>query len=335
MLQLHLISGFGPRSFLQLREKYGGDLGQMAADQRVHELIATCDVAELEYVAGGYDFVCWGEDLYPRMLQQIHDPPLVLFWLGNVELLNRASVAMVGTRSYSNYGADVARTVAEALTAAGQVVVSGMALGIDAIAHQRVLAADGATVAVLASAVDRPTPAANYQLYSQILEKDGLIVSEQIPGRQLHKQQFASRNRLISGMAQTTVVIEAGERSGSLITARCAFDQNREVFAVPGSIFNQRSAGTHKLIAEQIATPLYDIRRQLGSVSDIDFSALAAQLTEAELLVVQQLAGGWISADQLGQNLPQLDASAILSLLSKLELAGVVESRSGEYGLVR
>ena len=185
----------------------------------------------------------------PPLLRSIHDPPVGLFVRGAapLELLARPAVAIVGARACSGYGSSVARSLARELAAAGLVVVSGLARGIDGEAHRGALDAEGATVAVLGCGVDRDYPAAHANLARRIAET-GLVVSEYAPGVEPAPWRFPARNRVVAGLAAVTVVVEARERSGALITADLALEEGREVLAVPGEITSALSAGTNGLL---------------------------------------------------------------------------------------
>ena len=185
---------------------------------------------------------------YPRLLAAIHDPPPGLFvrGCGSDELLSQTAVAVVGARACSSYGRSVARSLGRELAAAGLVVVSGMARGIDGDVHRGALEA-GVTVAVLGCGIDRDYPAAHAELARRICER-GLIVSEYEPGIEPAPWRFPARNRIIAGLCEATVVVEARERSGALITADFALEEGRDVFAVPGEITSALSAGTNALI---------------------------------------------------------------------------------------
>lgn len=201
----------------------------------------TRDVAALrEHV------VTIADDAYPQLLREIIDPPLALHVRGDVSLLATASIAIVGSRRASPYGTNAAQHLAKQLAPA-LTIVSGLARGIDAAAHYAALAANGRTIAVLGTGIDIVYPRSNARLFREI-ETHGLIVSELAPGTPPKPEHFPIRNRIISGLTLGTIIVEATSRSGSLITARMAAEQGREVFAVPGSIFSAGSEGTHRLI---------------------------------------------------------------------------------------
>jgi DNA processing protein len=183
---------------------------------------------------------------YPPMLREIFDPPLALHVRGDVSLLARPALAMVGSRRASPYGVNAATHLTRAIAPSGLTIVSGLALGIDAAAHCAALDSGGTTIAVLGTGIDVVYPRSNARLFRRI-ETAGLIVSEFPPGTPPRKENFPIRNRLISGLSHGTVIVEATKHSGSLITARMAAEQGREVFVVPGSIFSAGSEGTHRL----------------------------------------------------------------------------------------
>lgn len=205
-----------------------------------------------------------GEALYPQLLRTIVDPPGVLFCKGNPALLNRPSLAVVGARQATAAGLENAFAFARALAEAGLVVTSGLARGIDGAAHRGALAAGGPTMAVLGSGCRRIYPPEHASLAGQIADC-GAIVSEQLPDAPPHKAHFPRRNRLISGMTLGTLVVEAGLKSGALITAHSAAEQGREVFAIPGSIHNPMAKGCHHLLRQgaKLIESLGDILEEL------------------------------------------------------------------------
>ena len=267
---------------------------------------------------------------FPRLLHAIHDPPPGLFVRGEngPDLLRRAAVAVVGARSCSPYGAQVARMLGRELAAAGLVVVSGLARGVDGEAHRGALEVGGATVAVLGCGIDRDYPAAHRELASRI-RATGATVSEYATGVEPAPWRFPARNRVIAGLSAATVVVEARDRSGALITADLALDEGREVFAVPGEITSALSSGTNDLL-KLGASPLTasnDVLDVFGLVAA--GNEPAALGPEAET-VLERLRDGPASADELGRA-TGLDAGALASALTELELAGCAVAGGGVY----
>jgi DNA processing protein len=270
----------------------------------------------------------------PELLRQIHDPPQALFLrgAGEVEVLARSAVAIVGARACSPYGAQVARMLGRELATAGLVVVSGLARGVDGEAHRGVLDVGGVTVAVLGCGIDRDYPAAHAQLARRICER-GLVVSEYEPGVEPAPWRFPARNRIIAGLAAATVIVEARERSGALITADFALEDGREVFAVPGEITGSLSNGTNRLL-RQGATPLTSTEDVLEL-----FGLAASQRPRPPALGVEataalaRLADGAASADELAR-VTRLGPGPLAAALAELELAGLVAEADGCYRVV-
>jgi DNA processing protein len=270
---------------------------------------------------------------FPHGLGAIFDPPAGLFLRGPspVELLDAPCVAVVGARSCSAYGSQVARMLGRELAASGLVVVSGMARGIDGEAHRGALEAGGQTIAVLGCGVDRDYPAAHAELARRICER-GLVVSEYAPGVEPAPWRFPARNRIIAGLAAVTVVVEARERSGALITADLALEEGREVFAVPGEITSALSAGTNRLLALG-AAPLTKVEDVLDSFGIERAEAPAAEVGEAAAHVLARLRDAPFGADELAAAV-ELDAGELAAALSELEVAGLVAEAAGVYRAV-
>jgi len=272
--------------------------------------------------ACGHRFLARSSPDFPPLLRAIHDPPAGLFLRGEGEpgLLARAAVAIVGARASSGYGASVARSLGRELAAAGLVVVSGLARGIDAEAHRGPLEADGTTVAVLGCGIDRDYPAAHAELARRVAGA-GLIVAEYAPGVEPAPWRFPARNRIVAGLCAATVVVEARERSGALITADLALEEGREVFAVPGEITSALSAGTNALL-KLGATPLTGAGDVLASFGIQPEPAQSERSPLLELLPA--------SADELVRR-TGLGADEIARTLVELELAGRVTVADGLY----
>lgn len=277
---------------------------------------------------GGYHFLPRSGVGFPPRLSAIHDPPPGLFLRGGArpEILARPAVAIVGARACSGYGASVARSLGRELAAAGLVVVSGLARGVDAEAHRGALEGGGTTVAVLGCGIDRDYPAAHAELARRVADA-GLIVSEYAPGVEPAPWRFPARNRIVAGLSAAVVVVEARERSGALITADLALEEGREVFAVPGEITSALSAGTNALL-KLGASPLTSATDVLSCFGLESAPAAAAEGPAAELLeLVRERPAG---ADELARR-AGLDAADVARVLVQLELAGLVAAADGIY----
>ena len=258
----------------------------------------------------------------PALLRAIHDPPAQLFLrgAGEPELLAQPAVAIVGARACSPYGAQVARMLGRELAAAGVIVVSGLARGVDGEAHRGALETDGHTVAVLGCGIDRDYPAAHAALARSITERS-LLVSEYEPGVEPAPWRFPARNRIIAGFCAATIVVEARERSGALITADFALEEGREVFAVPGEITSALSAGTNALLRLG-ATPL-------TSSADV-LEAFGINSPQQQAASHPLLALLPASADELVRA-SGLMTGEVIAALAKLELAGLAAEGEGVY----
>jgi DNA processing protein len=279
----------------------------------------------------GLRFVARSDQAFPPLLRAIHDPPPGLFLRGAAEpeLLSRASVAIVGARACSAYGAEVARMLGRELATAGLVVVSGLARGVDGAAHRGALEAGGPTVAVLGCGIDRDYPAAHAGLAREICAR-GLLVSEYAPGVEPAPWRFPARNRIIAGLARATVVVEARERSGALITADLALEEGREVLACPGEITSALSAGTNALLRLG-ATPLTRIEDAL-EVFGLEHPAAPAPPAIGAIAqqVLDRLADAPAGVDELARA-TGLSAAELAGALTELELAGLAAGADGIY----
>ena len=278
-----------------------------------------------------HQLVTWDDSDYPQKLFEIGDAPPVLFHMGRRELLNRPSVAIVGSRQATPQGLDDARAFARALAGAGVTVVSGLAQGIDAAAHQGALAELGGTIAVVGTGLDRVYPAANRKLAHAIAEQ-GSLLSEFVPGTQPLQWHFPRRNRLISGLSRGVLVIEANLSSGSLITARLAGDQGREVMAVPGSIHSPLSKGCHKLIREgaKLVETAQDVLAELGlpAAPGVLPGAVPRTIDERYAPLLAALGAAPIEFDRLVQR-SGMAAQVISAQLTALEIDGHVAAVPG------
>lgn len=301
-----------------------------AIDLAVEKDLLTLD----NYNAG---FIPFTDRAYPLLLNHIDSAPLGLFYRGDIKLLSSPQIAIVGSRKASRGGMETARCFAKSIAQSGFTVTSGIAMGIDAGAHRGALEATGKTIAVIATGIDQIYPYANKNLYQQILES-GLLISEYLPGTPPRRTNFPQRNRIISGLSYGTLVIEAGMRSGSLITARIAADQGREVFAIPGSIHAAGSRGCHYLIRQGAALveSVDDILDELswgGSrtlpsapPADPDAVCLDPELSRIFALIEHSPC----PIDQL-ISLSGLTTEQVSSILIRLELQGLVSESIGGY----
>lgn len=278
---------------------------------------------------------------YPPLLRTIHDPPALLYIRGNPALLQQAQLAMVGSRKASPAGIRAAQALAGQAVQAGLVITSGLALGVDGAAHRGALMAAGKTVAVVATGIDRVYPQRHRAMAAEI-ENVGCLVTEFPPGVPPLPQNFPRRNRIISGLSLGVLVIEAALPSGSLITARTAIEQGREVFALPWSIYHNGGRGCLYLLrdgakmVESIGDvleelgPLYALQQELFSLSADDEQPSVDHLTSRERELLQMVGFEVITVDELVQS-RGLSAAGILADLSSLELGGLIARSGGGY----
>lgn len=278
---------------------------------------------------------------FPALLRDTRDTPLALFTRGNTSLLGEYQLAMVGSRNPTSGGAATARDFARELGSAGLVITSGLALGIDAACHAAALDTVGGTIAVCGTGLDRLYPAGNRELAERIVEK-GLMVSEFPPGTHPRPENFPRRNRIISGLSLGTLVVEAAYRSGSLITARLASEQGREVFAIPGSIHNPLARGCHRLIrdgaklVESASDVLEELGPLLGSMSRQEIGETSKtpahtqpQEDDSEYRALLEKVGFDPTPVDVIVERTGLSANAVSSMLLILELKGKVEATPG------
>lgn len=343
----NLVKGIGAVRLQALRDHFGdlelawqapldalkaAGLSQKLAE-RVTQIRASVDLEKYmaRVAAQGISILTWDDERYPQRLKQIDQPPPVLYERGALSDEDTWAVAVVGTRRVSAYGRQVAEELASFLANHGVTVVSGLARGVDAIAHQSALRSGGRTVAVLGSGVDRIYPPEHAQLAAKIISS-GAILSDYAPGTAPEAANFPPRNRIISGLSMATVVVEAGETSGALITAQFALDQGREVFAVPGTILAAQSMGTNRLIAQgahPLLSPqdLLDVLN-LGRVTEQRQvrKILPGNETEAQLLAV--LTHEPMHMDEI-RNQTGLPIERVSSALVMMELKGMVRQVGG------
>lgn len=275
------------------------------------------------------------DDRYPAMLRTIPDPPAMLFAKGNLDLLTRPAVAIVGSRDHSRYGEEVCRALSRAAAGADLVVVSGMARGLDAVAHGAALDGEGGTIGVLGCGLGVIYPLSNRTLYERV-EREGLLLTEAPPGERPHRGSFARRNRLISGLARVTVVVEAAQVSGTLGTVRCAQEQGRDVLAVPGPITSPVSAGTNNLLREG-AGPLLELRDLLDHYPELTARTADSRVVRESRAMVDRLLSELRREPMLAEDLVErigVPVEEAMEALSILELRGKVRRESGVYRAV-
>jgi DNA processing protein len=299
---------------------------------------------------GGADLVTPADETYPERLREIFDPPAVLWLRGDASLLARPGIAVVGTRHPTPYGAGMAEMLSRDLAAHGLAVFSGMARGVDAAAHRGALQANGKTVAVWGTGIDVIYPKENKRLAEQILESGGAILTEYRMGTFPAPQNFPVRNRILSGMSVGVLVIEAAENSGTRITARCALEQNREIFAVPGNVTSRNSWGPNTLIKqgaklvatwedvwEDLPTEIrLEVEERHGAASFGEAGASLfskPELPEDQKRVFDELKlDQTTQLDELVERLEgDLSSAEIFTALFELELAGHVRAMPGKH----
>lgn len=271
---------------------------------------------------------------YPKLLKEIYDAPPLLYCQGQLPEGINFSLAVVGSRKFSSYGQQATQFLVSRLTQTGLVIISGLALGIDALAHWECLKAGGKTIAVLGSGVNNESiyPAANRNLAEKIITSGGAVISEFPYGTLALSYHFPQRNRIISGLALGTLIIEAAEDSGALITARSALEQNREVFAVPGSMFSANSVGANKLIqaGAKLVTSAEEILEtfSLGNIKELVQAQKAVASTPAEEKLFAVISREPTHINELTRA-SQLDTATINATLLTMELKGYVRNLGG------
>lgn len=343
------VNGIGPVRFERLLAHFGtmraaweapsGDLARVL-DRRTHEQLlgarkAIDPAAEYAALVGeGYDVVTLRHDRYPDLLREIPAPPPVLFQRGRVVLEDRRAVAIVGTRRMTHYGRSVAGALAADLARAGVTIVSGLALGVDGVAHAAALEAGGRTIAVMGNGVRRVYPAAHRELARRIAAQ-GAVLSDLHPDAEPDAPNFPARNRLISGLALGVVVVEAPNRSGALITVDFAADQGREVFAVPGPVLADASAGCNRILRDgaRLVRSAEDILEDLRlgeAPKQLALQGTPAGLAEPERRVLSVLTADPRHIDEIAA-LADESIAALASTLMTLELQGYVRNVGAQY----
>jgi DNA processing protein len=299
------------------------DIAQASVRDAERELAAVAAEGGVMLLPGDADF--------PALVMPLEDQPLCLSAVGDLALLHRPAVAIVGSRDHSGYGRDVCDSIASRAAAAGLVVVSGMARGLDAVAHEAALRVGGGTIAVLGNGLGTIYPASNRRLYRQVRER-GLLLTESPCGARPNEGSFPRRNRIIAALARVTVVVEAAANSGALITATVANDLSRDVMAVPGPITSPRSVGTNRLI-QNGAYPLLGIEDLLARFPEASATARQAPTAASlpgplEARQLRRLAASPAHVDDLSRTLDAAPGE-VLAALATLEVQGLVRQEPG------
>lgn len=364
-LGFSLFSGIGPIKFTALLKHFGSAKDAWSAKE--NELKSVLGEAltlqfvgfRKEFLFVDYEkrlkkakvsFITLADDEYPSLLKQTNRPPFVLFAKGNLDCFNDlnhlSSIAVVGTRKITSYGRDVTQLLTTELVSQGFTIVSGLAFGVDAVAHKTAIDNGGKTIAVLGCGVDCCTPTENQSLYEEILDCGGCIISELPLGHPPSKGSFPSRNRIVAGLSLGVLVTEGAEDSGSLITADYALKYNRKVFAVPGPITSGLSKGPYKLIQQgaKLVTNAKDIIQELGITHSASFDSAwdksSGQAgikstksikgsTKEEQVILEILQNEGLHFDEIARK-SGIDSAKLGSLLSLMEVKGII--KSGEFG---
>ncbi|MEZ4516402.1 MAG: DNA-processing protein DprA [Chloroflexota bacterium] len=347
-LGFNRVKGIGPAKLQAILGYFGSaekawqaspeQLEAIGVDVRtIQSFVETRNTADLDQwfaqtIDSNITILTWDSADYPDLLRQIAAPPPVLYVRGQLEPVDQWAVAVVGTRRLSAYGKVITREIVSGLVTNGITIVSGMARGIDAIAHRTALELNGRTIGVLGSGIDELYPPEHKKLAEQICDGQGAIISEYSLGTPPESRNFPARNRVISGLSLGVVVVEAGERSGALITSRFAVEQDREVFAIPGNINSPVSLGTNRLIQEgaKLVTGIDDILDELNLRMVAEQTELLTAVPDSaeEAALLAQLSTSPIHIDELCR-LSGLSSAIVGGTLTLMELKGMVQQVGG------
>ena len=354
-LGFNIVKGIGPAKVQAMLDFFGelsvawaapeDQLERLGIDQRALKTLREARIqldldAELAKVeAAGIQLLTWQMAEYPSYLKETPTPPPLIYLSGDMQEVDRFAVAVVGTRRLTSYGRQVTKDLVTGLVHNGVTVVSGLARGIDAVAHQTAVDLDGRTIAVLGSGLDCIYPSENRMLAKQISEGKGALISEYGLGVRPEAKNFPPRNRIISGLSLGVIVVEAGERSGALITTNFALEQDREVFAVPGNVNSPASMGPNKLIQQgaKLVTSVDDVLEELNlhMVAEKTAVQLALPGTNEEVALYTHLSAQPMHIDDLRRE-TGLSSSEVSSTLTLMELKGMVQQVGGmNYVLCR
>jgi len=354
-LGFSLFPGIGPKKFEKLIQEFGS--AKNAWNSKTEKLIPIVgkslvprfekfrfefNIREIEDELSTKDikYLALSDRIYPNKLKKISNPPIVLYVLGSVDFnfSEEKHLAIVGTRKITTYGKDITKLFSSELATSGLIIVSGLAMGVDAYAHSSCLGSGGKTIAVMGNGVDICFPRENQRIYDEILEKGGSIISEFPPGMSPSAGSFPSRNRIIAGLSDGVLVTEGAQDSGSLITANYGLEFGRKVFAVPGPVTSSLSAAPLKLIekgARLVVTP-DDILKELNvKISKFEKKKMdLVGFSKEEIKIIKLLENENLGFDEIVQKL-KTDSVTIATTLSLLEINGVIKSvSSGRYSLV-
>ena len=347
-LGFNLVKGIGPAKMQALLDAFDSmeaawlatesQLKRLGLDQRaINSLVEARSTIDLNAAwrqvnQAGIQLLTWDDPNYPTYLREIPAPPPALYVQGEIREADRFAVAVVGTRRLTGYGRQVTRDLVAGLVQNGVTVVSGLARGIDAVAHKTAVEMNGRTLAVLGSGLDCVYPTEHRALAQQIAAGHGAIISEYGLGIQPEAKNFPPRNRVISGLSLGVVVVEAGEQSGALITTKFAIEQDREVFAVPGNVTSPASRGPNRLIQQgaKLVTSVEDILEELNLQMVVEQTAVQLALPESaeEMALYTHLTAQPIHVDELSRT-TGLSSSVVSSTLTLMELKGMVRQVGG------
>ncbi|MFL7840388.1 MAG: DNA-processing protein DprA [Candidatus Promineifilaceae bacterium] len=355
-LGFNLVKRVGPAKIQALLSYYGDIQAAWEADSALLDKLGfdkrakknliqarkTLDLdQELEKVRSkNISILTWDSPDYPSYLREVDSPPPLLYVVGRFEEIDRWAVAVVGTRRVTPYGRQMTQEIVAGLVYNGVTIISGLARGVDAIAHKTALESGGRTIAVLGSGPDNVYPPEHRDLARQIVRGRGAVISEYPLGTEPDAKNFPPRNRIISGLSLGVVVIEAGERSGATITTKRALEQGREVFAVPGNLNSLASRGTNRLIQRgeaKLITNADDVLEELNLHMVFEHTAVQKALpeTEDEAALFEYLSGEPVHIDDLSRS-TGLSSQVVSSTLTLLELKGIVRQVGGmNYVMVR
>lgn len=325
-----MVEGVGPVKLKKLLS----DGSIMAVCEKLNAPLDLADKEIKKAKALKIDLYSVDDPAYPRLLKEIHDPPPVLYLKGEIRPEDERAVAIVGTRKASTYGLETARRLAADLAGQGITVVSGLAMGIDAAAHEGALAAGGRTIAVLGGGVDDPQPVCNAGLAARV-SQNGALVSEYPLGYQPNIWSFPRRNRIISGLSLAIIIVEGSEQSGAMITARLGLEQGREVLAVPGRIDSPLSRGPHSLIKDgaKLVETVDDVLVEINLAASELPAAVPFQLTIEEQRIVSALGPDPKHLDLLAAKL-SLPGHQLSAALLALEMKKAIKQLPGHFYVV-